>query len=445
MSAKSLDNLMAVFHNGLCARCGTCVGLSEGAVCFGDKSGCYLPELKEKISDELAKRILKGCSGRDVCFNELNEFIFGGGAERHPYMGHVKEQWIGFANSADLRRKCASGGIISSVLMWLIENKEINGAVVLGMDEEKPWRPKPYIATSSDEIVRASQSKYVITSVNEILPDIEKFQGWLAYVGLPCQVHSIRKLQLAGDSSVRNIKYVVGPYCGNTLHFSSIKSLLRSYGEKDYSQIKSIAFREGEWPGTTRIELRSGRVISLPKFHANYLIPFHIMKRCLLCTDLTNEFTDISVGDAWAPAYEERGKGFSLVLARSEKGQEILYTMKDEGLISLDKLESKAAVSMHSHGYDLKKRGAFIRIRFRKFFGRAVPNYGYELKGFPVKRYLMEILIDFMFALMGTSLASFLLEKIHPKFMGGVFKKLRTIWKKLTHNIKREEFYVDKW
>ena len=60
------------------------------------------------------------------------------------------------------------------------------------------------------------------------------------------------------------------------------------------------------------------RSFELPKFHANYLIPFHILKNSLLCTDLTNEYTDISGGDAWAPVYEERGKGFSMVISRSE-------------------------------------------------------------------------------------------------------------------------------
>ncbi len=70
-----------------------------------------------------------------------------------------------------------------------------------------------------------------------------------------------------------------------------------------------------------RVELKSGRIIELKKFHANYLIPFHILRNSLYCTDLTNEFTDISGGDAWAPVYEERGKGFSMVISEVKKGR----------------------------------------------------------------------------------------------------------------------------
>jgi len=438
MSAESLSNLNEVFRNGLCTRCGTCIGLSDGAVRFADQMGRYTPELTRGMSDTLADRIWRGCSAQKVSFPELKDFVFGKEAQCDPYLGHVEATMIGFANDSELRRKCASGGIITSVLIWLLKQAEIAGALVLGMDEDKPWQPKPYIATNPSEVMNAAQSKYIITSVNQILPAIETFQGDLAYVGLPCQVHSIRKLQLAKDKSVRNIKFIIGLYCGNTLHFSSIRSLLKSYGVDDHTQIESLAFREGEWPGNTRITLKSGQVISLPKFHANYLIPFHIMKRCLLCTDLSNEFTDISVGDAWAPVYEERGKGFSMVVARTKNGHEFLQEMQQDGVITLQPIDVKTAVAMHSHGYDLKKRGAFIRIRFRSFFGRAVPEYGYELKHFPIQRYLLEVVIDILLVLMRTKSARFILERISPRLMGAVFKKLRVLWILATRNVKRK-------
>ncbi|MCD4682979.1 MAG: Coenzyme F420 hydrogenase/dehydrogenase, beta subunit C-terminal domain, partial [Bacteroidales bacterium] len=261
----------------------------------------------------------------------------------------------------------------------------------------------------------------------------------LAYVGLPGQVQSIRKLQEISDPSVNNIKYILGPFYGNTLHFSSVRSFLRSYGEKDYTQINKLYFRYGEWPGNMRVELKSGRIIELPKFHANYLIPFHILKNSLLCTDLSNEFTDISGGDAWAPVYEERGKGFSMVISRSEKGQEILDEMMKENKISLSQIEIDEAITMHSHGYDLKKRGTFIRMKYRKWMGLEIPDYGYINKGFSFSRYLMEVMIDIMFVVFGTKPARFLVEKIPPHIIGGIFEKSRTFWKKSTHKIKREK------
>jgi coenzyme F420 hydrogenase subunit beta len=307
------------------------------------------------------------------------------------------------------------------------------------MSTEKPWLTEPFIATTREEILEGAQSKYILTSVNEILAESSKFKGVLAYVGLPGQVQSIRKLQKAGDPAVSNIQFIFGPFYGNTLHFSSVKSFLRSHGEKDYTKIRKLYFRHGEWPGNMRVEMESGRIIELKKFHANYLIPFHIVRNSLYCSDFTNEYTDISGGDAWAPVYEERGKGFSLVVGRSSRGSLLLEEMKREGWLNLTPISEKECIDMHSHGYDFKKRGSFIRMGFRRFWLKPVPDYGYKLGGFSFKRYLMEMAISLLFLVLGTRLASWSVEQFSPRFIGNIFEKTRTTWKRSTHNIKRDE------
>jgi coenzyme F420 hydrogenase subunit beta len=437
MSVQNIDNLQHVINHNLCNRCGTCVGLSGGGIVFGDKTGKYLPQITGEIHAELADRIWKACPGGNFSFPEYRKTFYPETPHFHVYTGPYNSISIGYSTNEGVRRNSASGGIITAILLWLLQNKKIDGAVVTAMSQKKPWLAESFIATTSEEILNAAQSKYIITSVNEILPQVETFQGRLAYVGLPGQVQSIRKLQAMNDKSVQNIQYIFGPFYGNTLHFSSIKSFLRSYGEKNYRDITKLYFRYGEWPGNMRIEMKNGRVIQLPKFHANYLIPFHILKNSLLCTDLSNEFTDISGGDAWAPVYEERGKGFSMVLARSFKGQEILDQMQVEGAIRLQAIDENEAITMHSHGYDLKKRGAFIRMKIRKLFGIPNPDYGYTLKGFPLSRYLMEMVITPLFLVMGTRPVQWIVEQIPPAFIGRIFENSRSFWKKSTYKIKR--------
>ena len=421
----------------LCNRCGSCVGLSEGKVVFADREGRYLPKVVGEIDDKMADRLWAACSGKDFNFPEYNQKFYSNAPHFHEYTGSYQEISIGFAKDAEVRRNAASGGIISAVLLYLLQKKLIDGVVTLRMSLEKPWLSEPFIATTRDEIMEAAQSKYTISSVNEILPEMEKFQGNLAFVGIPPQVQSIRKLQKINDPSVRNIKYIFGPFYGNTLYFSSVRSFLKSYGEKDYTQIRKLYFRYGEWPGNMRIEMASGRVIELKKFHANYLIPFHVLQNSLYCTDFTNEYTDISGGDAWAPVYEDRGKGFSMIISRTSKGQDIIDDMRKEGLLEANAISEEEAITMHSHGYDFKKRGSFIRIRFRKFLGKQVPDYGYQLSGFQTSRYFMELIISSMFVLMGTRLARWTVEQFSPKFIGSIFEKARDSWKKSTKAIKR--------
>jgi len=422
----------------LCNRCGSCVGLSGGKIAFGDREGRYLPYLKEELTDEEHERLLNACSGKYFSFPEFNRHFYGDASHYHTYLGSYESLRTGFCTNEVIRRNSASGGLISSVLIYLLEKKKIDGAIVTRMSHDEPWLTEPFIATSKEDILEAAQSKYIITSVNEILAESRDFKGRLAYTGLPGQVQSVRKLQKAGDPAVANIAYILGPFYGNTLYFSSVKSFLRSYGEKDYHTINKLWFRHGEWPGNMRVEMKSGHSFELKKFHANYLIPFHIVKNSLYCTDLSNEFTDISGGDAWAPDYEQRGKGFSLVIGRTKKGEALLKDMMDEGWLSLEDITEEEAITMHSHGYDLKKRGSFIRIKFRKWTGRAIPDYGYRLKGFPLNRYFMEMAISFLFLVLGTRPARWFVEQLSPAFVGRIFEKSRTAWKRSTHSIKRK-------
>ncbi len=423
----------------LCTRCGSCVGLSDGAIRFINREGTYLPVIEGSLSEDRYERIWNACPGRYFSFPVHREQFFGDTPKFHPYTGPYHGLYIGHALDPEIRRTGASGGILSAILIYLLEEKRIDGAVITRMSKEKPWLTEPSIATSRKEILEGAQSKYILTSVNEILDRSAGFPGRLAYVGLPAQVQSIRKLQKAGDPSVKNIRYVFGPFYGNTLHFSSVKSFLRSYGEKDHRKIRKLWFRYGEWPGNMRVEMESGRVIELKKFHANYLIPFHIVRNSLYCTDFTNEFTDLSGGDAWAPVYEERGKGYSLVIPRSETAMQLLEEMQAGGWLHLQETSEKECIDMHSHGYDFKKRGAFIRIRLRRWrFGR-IPDYGYTLKGFPLKRWLMEIIISSLFVVLSTRPARWAVEQFSPAFIGRIFEKSRTLWKRSTHHIKRNQ------
>lgn len=432
------ENIQDVIRHDLCNRCGSCVGLSGGKIVFSDRTGSYLPVIREPLDGSTSQLVWEACSGKGFDFPKQRVSVFGD-PEGHPFIGHYKKIYIGNSTDPEIRLNAASGGIISAVLIWLLGKKMINGAVVLGMSENEPWLAQPFIATTKEEILKAAQSKYIISPVNEILPEIGQFDGTLAYVGLPGQVQSVRLLQQAGHPSVRNIRYIFGPFYGNTLHFSSVISFLHSFGIKDHTQIRKLYFRYGEWPGKMRVELKDGRVFELPKFHANYLIPFHILKNSLLCTDLTNEYTDISGGDAWAPVYEERGKGFSMVISRSEAGEDILRQMISEGWLELSPVGEQEAVEMHSHGYDLKKRGTFIRMQYRSLLGKPNPDYGYRLKGFPISRYLMELVIDALFLILGTGFSRWVAEKIPPQTIGSIFEKARKLWKKSTHKIKREK------
>lgn len=182
----------------LCNRCGTCVGLSEGKIRFDNREGRDLPRVVEELTPDQYDRIWNACSGAFFNFPEYRTRFFEKSPGFHAYTGPYQELFIGHATDPALRSAGASGGILSSVLIYLLEKKRIDGAVITRMSKQTPWLTEPFIATTREEILEGAQSKYIITSVNEILSHSSEFNGKLAWVGLPGQVQSIRKLQHAG-------------------------------------------------------------------------------------------------------------------------------------------------------------------------------------------------------------------------------------------------------
>ena len=387
---------------------------------------------------------LAACPGRGLPYPELCEFVFG----KHPdnwLLGCCKEVFIGYSTRSQIRRNGASGGVITQVLLYLLEEGLIDGAVVVEQGRPKPWLAEPTIAIDVQSVRRASQSVYVPVPVNAILDRIERFPGRLAFVGLPDQVASLRMLQKLGHHGACKIDYVLGPYVGTAIYFRAVESFLRSHGVRDLRDVVSLKYRAGEWPGYLRIETSDGRILRAKKFYYNYLIPFYITRGSLLSVDFANELTDISVGDAWHPRYEEQGKGYSVVAARTERGYSLLKKMKSRGELVLDPVDAAEALKMHGHMFDFKKRGAFLRIWWLRKLGHPVPSYGYEPAKIPLGRKIVEVGVGLIFFVCRSSIARILAEKVPVALLGPVFDLLRRLWKGISKPNKRRGLGVTRF
>ena len=441
MALNQFDKLKnEVINVGLCTRCGSCVGVCpKSAIEFCDPLGICIPvQVRRDACEDCQGWCYSGCSGNNVHFPTLNQFVHQKQPE-NKLLGAFKNLYVGYAGDSNVRRAGASGGIISAIAVYLLEQGIVDGVITLVSKRDAPWYFEPVIARQRSEILAGAQSKYSISPVNIILRAIENTSAdeRFAFIGIPCQVHSIRKLQIEGQPAACKIVYVIGSYCGNILHFDAVRSFLKNHGVKDHRSIAKLEYRAGEWPGKLRIELLDGQVFEIPKFYANYLIPFYMMRRCLTCTDLTNEFSDISGGDAWAPVYEERGKGFSLIIERTHEGQAVLEDMVKKGLIAVDVIEESFAVDMHSHMLDFKKRGAFMRMRYLKFYGRQTPNYGYHMNSsVSFFRWIIELFIYFIYWLCSKPFSRYLVSLLPAETTGQVFIFARRFWKYRTKGTK---------
>lgn len=424
-----------VVDQGLCTHCGACISLSRGALSSTTTPDGLVPDGREDAL--LEESVFNACPGKGLDYPSLNQHVFGK-LPANWLIGNYENTYIGYSSDDFIRRAGASAGVITGVLIHLLESGSIDGVVASRLNPEIPYQPEPVIAVTKEEIIACAQSIYQPVPVNLILEKTENFNGKLAFTGLPDHVACIRQLQVSCHPSVKNISFIIGPYVGINMQQASLNSFMRSNGMKAMNEITKLDYRAGEWPGYLQIETKSGKTLKAEKFYYNYLLPFFVTNHSLLSVDFSNELTDISVGDAWHPKYEKEGKGFSVVISRTGRGRKVLMQMQQKSLLHLDEIEVEEALNMHGHMFDFKKRGSFIRARWRKFSGKNSPDYGYVPKKITFSRYLVEMVISGVFLICRTKPARFIVQHIPIKILGMVFNSTRKSWKQLSKPTKRK-------
>ena len=426
-----------VIEPGNCLHCGACVGLAPERLQFEETPRGPLPVLQggseESGSLELAWAV---CPGRGIPYPELFDHL--GRPPESWLMGPFERIYVGHSAEEAVRRRGASGGVISSVLIHLLETGRIDGAVVCRQGVEVPDTAGPTIARTREEVLAAAQSVYAVTPMLSILPEMAAFEGRLAFVGLPEQVAALRMLQAAGHPAALKVVFVAGPYVGTNMYRGAVRAFLRGHGVKDDVAIAKLEWRAGEWPGYLRVETSDGRVFSAHKFYYNYLIPFFISRNCQIVPDFTNEATDLSVGDAWSPELETAGGGHSVVVARGQETVARLNEMKDAGRLVLHPIDWQRAAAMHGHMIDFKKRGAFLRLDAQARAGRPVPDYGYRPAVIARERRVVEAVISGSFRLGRQGWARWIVSRLPLGLVGPAFNALRKGWKSISKPTKRK-------
>lgn len=425
-----------VVRRGLCTGCGACVAcakVGKADMRATPKGPVPFFEADADARDPLAWAI---CPGRGIPYLDVHEQFYGRVPENH-LTGPLLAVRTGYAADPVLRRAGASGGVTTAVLVHLLETGRIDAAIVVKQGEPTPDRASAVFARTREEIIAAAQSVYIPVSVLDRLRDLEPGKRY-AMTCLPDQAATLRRLQVAGFAPARQVEYVLGPYTGTALYPAAIRCLLRSHKIRDDDAITSLQWRAGEWPGYLEIQTASGRVVKSKKVYYNFLIPFFVTRTSLLYMDFANEFCDLSVGDAWSPAFEASGGGHSVVVTRSEPMERVVCEMRDQGHLSLQDEDPLKASEMHGHMIDFKKRGSYIRIRLRRMLGLPVPDHACRPLPLPASRWGVEAVVSGLFICCGNPIARKILEFLPESIMGPVFNRLRLSWKSLSKPTKRK-------
>lgn len=320
-----------------CCGCGLCAGICPtNAISMKMEHGKYLPSfLKDRCTDcKICEKICKDSIADESVFH--NEYNF------HPYIGNFINCYTGFSTDNDIRKKSASGGLISSLLIYLLKSGSINGAVVTKLRYNgQTIETYPFIAKTEEDILDAKGSFYLPVNFSDVISEIKKRNNndVFAIVALPCVISNLRKIQLNMPSLDKKIKYIFGLFCSYNFNYFILDYIKDKVKLRD-GDVQNFNFRDG-WPKSVISIRTSEKQYKLNSRYLNLLFNLRIYpmsEKCYVCSDCCAEFSDISFGDAWIPSIENSDNiGTSLFISRTKKGEELL-NLANEKFINLSQI-----------------------------------------------------------------------------------------------------------
>lgn len=389
---RALRALAQIIDNGLCHRCGSCVGICPtGTLSLDNQS---YPTVKNLSACTDCNLCVKVCPGDEFDFHKHHQEKFGVQGEITSTHGHFEKALVAYSNDTWLREHSTSGGLVTAILLEMLEQKKIDGALVIVSDEKEIWKGKPVIARSKEEILKSLKSKYAISPTNSAFTEILNTEGRYALVGLPCQIHGFIKAAELDARLKERVVLTIGIFCHAAVEHDGYEIIWNSLGEKRKTAKKFIS-RVGKHPGTPYIETTEGKFspVYFPEKKGfrpssmeiiNILYRLYSPKRCLTCFDALAEFADISIGDPWlAPPADNInfGEGWSFALIRKKEIGDFVTEMQKNNKITVHEVNEKEALSCNKMMSSEKVWRAFRIIETRRRQGKAVPKYAdYELQ-----------------------------------------------------------------
>ena len=338
---------------GSCCECGSCVLVCPHNVID------YVDGKPKQIAKESAPFDYCGMSegiGCDVCAQvcprlyprefQVSDQVFASEPEPPSYEGIFgKYRRILVARSTDEKvlETCQDGGVVTTLLAYGFEKGIINGAAVSARDPEKPAHPIPRLVTSREEALETAGSWYTYCPNNLALQEAEeKGADRVAFVGVPCQVTPIRKMQQADPKILENdrkkeshlkrqteflkgfgdrVVLTIGLLCSEVFTYEGlmVDKIQEDMGVP-LSEVEKFNVK-----GKVLIYKRDGTMVDMPLKRAQeYARP-----ECHHCGDFTGEVADISCGGVGLMEW-------TIVILRTKRGEEIFDQMVADGRLETE-------------------------------------------------------------------------------------------------------------
>ena len=332
-----------VIETGLCTGCAGCVvTCPHDVIGYEHEEGKYIPfHIEEELGLDNCIHGEKGCT---TCTRACPRFrkweesadmhLFGRTREPDEMSGIWRQLLLTRAVDTEEHTKGQDGGFVSAMLIWLLKNDYIDGALVSGVEDDDKWKAKPAVVTNREEVLATAGSRYTYCANPLALPEAkEKGLSRLALVGMGCQTSSPPVMwdRKAGKVS-KPFLFTIGLLCSKTFDDAIFPELFEAkYGLKKEDMVKMNI------KGAFQIWMKDG------SFHEIDLKECHGWTRtgCKNCPDFAAEHSDIATGGIG------KDNDWTLTIVRTELGEEVIKRMiADNVIIARPAQEDEVAMKL---------------------------------------------------------------------------------------------------
>ena len=403
-----------VIRNNLCSGCGTCIGVCPvEAIKFDYNSEPHIKIDKNKcIKCNLCYEV---CPGKGIPLDAFTKKLKTSQQEYNVDIGNYKQFLVGYAENEFIRRKSASGGIATSLLIYALDKKIVDKVIIVTNDEHDIAKPIVKITDSREDVLKSMQSKYVQVPLNKVLKEILKSDCRYAIVGLPCHLEGLYLAQKRYKKLSDQIVFKIGLFCGYSYPYECVNTLLKRMKLKREDVDTFLGWREGDcYPGFFSVKLKNGKTasISFADEH-NINVANYALFRCFLCIDGLSQLADISLGDT-----TDATRNNSFIISRTERGSKLLKSAKTDRYIEYHTVSTELALSKGIVPFMLREKRYKVLSIIQYFSKKNIPVPIWDIKGAKISA------IDRINGILRLRMVIFIRKPIvskflksHPKFM----------------------------
>lgn len=268
---------------------------------------------------------LKVCPRYELPIDELESLVFGRSRKPNEAFGVYKQVCVARSRDTTILRRGQDGGVVTSLLVSALGSGAIDGTVLSGIDSNRPWLPVPFVATTRQEIIASTGTRYSYSpNLLAIKDALSAGLISVGFVGTTCQIQAVRMIQRAHLRKYANIIAVtIGLFCTESFSYEDlmIKKVKEDLGIPLEDVIKinikgSVLVYVKD--GVQKISLKEVKRFSQPS--------------CQYCNDFSVELADVSAGGIGL-------EGRTLIVIRSEKGMNAFKKAVKSGLLEVREVE----------------------------------------------------------------------------------------------------------